>query len=116
MVRSSGQVRSPDQLLEFLLKLIAKLFPFVSEDFNRDSVSADPFVEQCLGHSSCPFVGNGDNLGVLCEGVSDGENVLLVLAGCDQRPEQIGMNPLVQFCCLRHWLRQGLRFGSLFRI
>ena len=114
MVRSGGQVRSSNQLPEFILKFVAKLFSFVSEDFDWYTVSAEPFVKQGFGYGGGFLVRNGNNLGVLGEGVGDCENVLFVAAGGDQWPEQVRVNSLIRFCRLGHRLQQRVSFGSLF--
>ncbi len=114
VVRSGGQVRSPNQLPEFILKFVAKLFSFVSEDFDWYTVSAEPFVKQGFGHGGGFFVWNGDNFRVLGEGVGDRENVLLVASGGDQRPELVSVNSLIWFCRLGNRLQQRMSFGSLF--
>ena len=98
------QTGSPNQLPQFILRLVAEFFALVGDDLDRNSVEADPFIEKCLSHCGRLLVGEGNNLGVLCERVRDCENVLLTASRHDQRSKEIGVYPLLGFCGLEHRL------------
>ena len=61
----------------------------------RNSQFADPVDENGFGHCDGFLVPNGNGLCVLCLGVSHGEDVLVVLLGGFQWPEEIMVYPFI---------------------
>jgi hypothetical protein len=90
------------QFVEFSREVVAKFATLVCHNFKRNQVSADPPVEDGLADGGGLLVGQGDKLDVLCEGISDCEDVTFTSSKVTKRPEQICKYFLIRL----GWLRQ----------
>ena len=105
MIQSGCPVFGALERHELVLESVAEFLAFVSDNFQRNAIKTEQYLEHSLGRGVGFFFRDCHKFNVLGKGVCNGQDVLLILFRRDKWPQKVSMDPLIWLGCLRHWLK-----------